>query len=497
MFILEEYEMGKMLYLTYIAVAGLAAVGAFTWYSYRSTLLSEEPVRKGVTETIPASESTLGVRVAVPFSVLNDAINGALPTAFSQEGTGEEVCGWAGCVGTKYSFTATRSPVSFARDGDKAKGNVSIALNGQGGFRGDIAKLLKLDAKNFEAAADVAVVAAATITQDWCPVISATVSYNWTKTPRVEIVNDVYVTLGNVVDKKLTESLATLPGKLKEAIPCETIKFAAANAWRNYSVPVQIPDGPLLYVSIKPKQVGTSGLIVTDVGLRIAVGVVSDVSVSTNPPSEQAPPALPALGQVPDSAGKLDVSLPLSAEYTRLNEAIVAAVKGKPFEFAVGNGKGTVEIKDAEVFPSDGKIGVKLVFSADLPGSIFNTSGTVYATAKITPDETGQVIELTDFKYARILDNAVWSALSTVFEGQIQEQIERNGRIDLKPHLQKGREALQAAISDPTKTNGIKIEVGDPDAKIVAITPGDDHLTILTRITGTLDTTVVDPALAK
>ncbi|MCV9964541.1 DUF4403 family protein [Pararhizobium sp. BT-229] len=489
--------MGKMPYLIGIAVAGFAAVGAFTWYSYRSTVLSQEPVRKGVSEPVPASESTLGVRVAVPFQVLNAAINELLPSSFSQEGTGEQVCGWAGCVGTKYSYTATRSPVTFSRDGNSARGNVSISVNGKGGFRGDIARVLGLDAKNFEAAADVAVVAAATVTSDWCPVVTATVSYNWTKTPRVEIVNDVYVTLGDLVDKKLTENIATLPEKLKEAIPCDTIKAAAAKAWHNYAVPVQIPDGPLVYVSILPKQVGTSGLVVADEGLRIAVGVVSDVAVSTKAPTEQSTPPLPPLGQVPDSAGKLDVSLPLRAEYTHLNEAIVSAVKGKAFEFAVGSGKGTVEVKEAEVFPSDGKIGLKLVFAADLPGRIFNTSGTVYATAKVTPDETGQVIQLTDFSYSRILDNGVWSALSAVFEGQLRQQIENNGRIDLKPHLEKGRDALQKAISDPTKTNGIKIEVGEPDAKIVAITPTDDHLAILTRITGTLDTTVVDPALAK
>jgi hypothetical protein len=107
------------------------------------------------------------------------------------------------------------------------------------------------------------------------------------------------------------------------------------------------------------------------------------------------------------------------------------------------------------------------------------------------------VIRLTDFSYSRILDNGVWSGLSAVFEGQIRQQVENNGHIDLKPHLDKGREALREAISDPTKTNGVKIEVQDPDAKIISITPADDHLAILTRITGTLDTTVVDPTIAN
>ncbi|MCZ7860671.1 DUF4403 family protein [Agrobacterium salinitolerans] len=481
--------MAKTAYLAAMGVVGIAAIGAFGWYSTRETVLSQEPVRKGVAETVPASESTLGVRVAVPFEVLNTAVNGLLPTTFSQDGTGD--------YNSRYEYTASRTAITFSGDKGAVKGTLSMAIKGNGGLRGDVAKIFKLDKKNFEAAANVTVTATATVTPDWCPTVNASITYKWTTEPRIEIVDNFYIDLENLANKKLTDSLKTLPEKLKEAIPCDTIKAAAAKAWRNYTVPVQIPDGPLVYVSILPKQVGTSGLVVTDESLRIAVGVVSNVAVSTTAPAEQAPPALPPLGQVPDSAGKLDVSLPLRAEYTHLNEAIVSAVKGKPFEFAVGSGKGTVEVKDAEVFPSDGKIGLKLVFAADLPGRIFNTSGTIYATAKVTPDETGQVIELTDFSYSRILDNGVWSALSAVFEGQIRNQIEQNGRIDLKPHLEKGREALQAAISDPTKTNGIKIEVGDPDAKIVAITPTDDYLAVLTRITGTLDTTVVDPAIAQ
>jgi hypothetical protein len=478
-----------MVYLGGLAAAGVAAIGAFTWYSNRSTVLSQEPVRKGVAETVPPSESTIGVRVALPFEVLNTAVNGLLPTTFSQDGTGD--------YNSRYEFTATRSPIVFSGQDGAVKGTLSMAINGNGGLRGDAARLLGLDKKNFEAAANVTVTATAMITPDWCPSINASIAYDWTTEPRIEIVDNFYINLEDLANKKLAESLKTLPDKLKEAIPCDTIKAAAAKAWHNYTVPVQIPDGPMVYVSILPKQVGTSGLVVTDAALRIAVGVVSDVSVSTKAPTEQAAPPLPALGQVPDSAGKLDVSLPLRAEYAPLNQALLTAVKGKPFEFAVGSGKGTVEIKEAEIFPSDGKIGVRLEFTADFPGRLFNTSGTVYATAKVTPDETGQVIHLTDFSYSRILDSGVWSALSAVFEGQIRQQIENNGRIDLKPHLDKGRDALQKAISDPTKTNGIKIEVGEPDAKIIAITPTDSHLAILTRITGTLDTTVVDPALAK
>ncbi|TBZ30955.1 DUF4403 family protein [Rhizobium leguminosarum bv. viciae] len=488
--------MGKIAYVTAV-VAGVAVIGAAVWYSNRSTVLSQEPVRKGVAETVPGSESTLGVRVAVPFDVLNSAVNGLLPTSFTKDENGEDVCLIGICAGTQYKFTASRSPIAFSHESGKLRGTVSLEIEGKGGFRGDGAKLLDLDEKNFAASADIAVVASLSVTPGWCPEVNATVSYNWTKTPRVEYISGKYVTIQGIAEDAINDSLKTLPDKLKEAIPCDAIKAAAAKAWRNYAVPVQIPRGPMLHVAIHPKQVGTSGLIVTDENLRVAVGVVSDVSVSTKAEAEQPLGPLPDLGQVPDSAGKLDVSLPLRAEYGPLNEALLAAVIGKSFEFAVGSGQGTVQIKEAEVFPSEGKIGLELGFSADLPGRIFNTSGTVYATAKLTPDETGQVIRLTDFGYSRILDNGVWSALSAVFEGQIRQQIERKGRIDLKPHLEKGREALREAISDPAKTNGIKIEVEDPDAKIVAITPADDHLAILTRITGTLDTTVVDPKIAN
>jgi hypothetical protein len=489
--------MAKMAYLIGAAVAGTAFIAATAWYSNRSTVLSQEPIRKGVAEAAPTSESTLGVRVGVPFGVLNSAVNGLLPATITKDENGEDACLFRICAGTHYKFTASRSPIAFSHENGSLRAAVSLAIEGKGGFRGDGAKLVGLDAKNFDAAADVAVVASVSITPGWCPEVDASVSYNWTKTPRVEYISGKYVSIGGIAEKAINDSLKTLPDKLKEAMPCAAIKAAAAKVWRNYSVPVQVPDGPMLHVAIHPKQVGTSGLIVTDENLRIAIGVVSDVSVSTKADPEQPLGSLPDLGQVPDSAGKLDVSLPLRAEYGPLNEALLATVRGKPFEFGAGSGKGTVEIKDVEVFPNDGKVGLKLAFTADLPGRIFNTSGVVYATARVTPDETDQVIRLTDFSYSRILDNGIWSGLSAVFEGQIRQQVENNGRIDLKPHLDKGREALRDAVSDPTKTNGVKIEVGNPDAKIISITPADDHLAILTRITGTLDTTVIDPTIAN
>ncbi|MQW33446.1 DUF4403 family protein [Sinorhizobium meliloti] len=481
-----------------VVVCGLAGTA---WYSNRSTTLSQPPVRQGVAETVRPSESTIGVRLSVPLPVLNAAFNELMPASYSGDGVGEEKCarvfGVRVCAGTKYNFTARRSDVRFARNGDRLRGSLSLNVQGQGGFRGAVADALDLDAKNFEAAADIGVNAAMSLMPDWCPLIAVDLDYTWTKRPTVEIVDGVNVTISGIVDGQIRNTLSGLSEKLKTAIPCDSVKNAVQKVWRNYDIPVDVPDRPTLHVLFKPKAIGTSGLIVADDHVRIAVGSRSDVEVNTAAAASSEVTPLPALGEVPDSVGKLDVSLPLRADYGSLSEAILEAVKDKPFGFAVGSGKGFVTITKAEIFPSAGKIGIGLEFSADLPGNLFNTSGVVYATARVAPDKTGKVITLTDFDYSRILDNGFWSALSAVFENQIKAQVQRVARIDLDPHLDRGKEALRAAIADPSKTGGLRIEVGSPDARIVAITPTEQYLSVIAAITGTLDTTLVDVAFAN
>lgn len=488
--------MGNGVKMTLAGVVILAGLAGTVWYLNQTTTLSQPPAREGVPETVVPSESTLGVRLKVPFAVLDAAFNDLMPRSYSGNGVGEEKCGRVlgarVCVGTRYDFTATRSDVAFSRAGDRLRGALSIDVRGQGGFRGDGARLLRLDAKNFEAAANIGVNAGISLMPNWCPVIAADLDYNWTKPPTVEIVDGVNVTISGIVDDQIWARLSDLSTNLRTAIPCDKVKDAVQKIWKNYDIPVDVPDGPTVHVLLKPKAIGTSGLIVGDDHVRIAVGVRSDVEVNTAATAALDAAPLPDLGEVPDSAGKLDVSLPLRADYDAINDAIMAAVKDKPFEFDVGAGKGTVTISKAEVFPSEGKIGIGIDFSADLPGKLFNTTGTVYATARVAPDETGKVITITEFEYSRILDSGLWSVLSAVFETQIKEQVQRMARVDLGPHLERGRVALRDAVADPSKTGGLKIEVGDPDASIVAITPTDQYLSVITAITGTLDTTLVD-----
>src|SRR5690606_3443518 len=156
--------------------------------------------------------STIGALITIPLTQAIQATNAALPRTYGQDwSNGPDACADLGalgkhCVGTKYKYKVSRGDIAIVPVSTNAiKLSMVVSVDGQGGFRGTGAELLKLDAKNFDAAAKVDIVLTPKIGQDWCPTIEVTPSYNWTKNPRVEIVSRVNVEVSGKVDDAINE----------------------------------------------------------------------------------------------------------------------------------------------------------------------------------------------------------------------------------------------------------------------------------------------------
>lgn len=480
-------------------VGAVAALTAIYWYNGRNNVLSEKPERVVTNEPIPSRVSSVNLRLAIPFTVIQAAANTQLPPAFAGGGNGPDICArvlWERvCVGTRYDFNVERtSDFSVARIDDKhLKIAVGIKASGHGGFRGDGARLLGLDAKSFRAAADVSGGFSLSVKNDWCPDLPMGIGYNWTERPQVEIVGGGWVDIGAAVDGELRKTLDKLPDQLRRAIPCEQIKKAVAQAWKAYAFPIKIENAPPMMVLINPKSLGTSGMIVTEKDIRIVVNATAETSltIGSTPPSLPDKGPLPPATPVKEGPGRVEIALPVHAQYDALQKAVMEATK-EPIRFDIGGKPGQLLVKGIEVYPSGEKLTVGLKFEAKVPGRIFDVSGDVYFTATAVPAEDGQSISLKDVGFSRRLDNSLWNVLSAALEGEVRKQMEKV-KLDLKPQIETAVKAMESAISDPARTGGVKLTVTNPKLRVEKITPGVETITAVTLVSANVEGELVSP----
>ncbi|RVG01813.1 DUF4403 family protein [Sinorhizobium meliloti] len=477
-----------------------AAAGFYAWYGSRHQQLSEAVPRVGTNVSLPVRDSKIGVRLAVPYSVLQTAINQRLPYSFSKAENGPNYCAdivfVEVCVGTRYQFTANRTDVTVSRNGDRLHVKMGVAVRGRGGFRGSGADLLDLDAKNFRAAANISADVGVSIGPDFCPVATATPTLDWTENPRVEIVSRVWISLANALEGSVGDMLNDLSRDIQLALPCDKVRAEVARVWRGYDFPVALPDGSQVHVLLTPREIATSGLVVDDAEMRIAAEVVGATEVATAP-REIATPPLPTLGGVGDAPGAIDISLPINAGYDFLGKQAMSQFGGKPIEVDTPLGKGTVTINGAEIYPAGEKVAVALDFTADLPTYFLDVSGKIYAVGKPVIDETGMKLGISDFDYSRILDNDLWEILSAAFESKLKDMVARDGVFDLTSMAQDGAAKLQEAIADPANTGGLKLEVTNFSSRIDAIVPQEQSLTAVVNVKANLDSEVTLGVLAQ
>ena len=482
-----------------IGVATVAALGAgylfWQWYSGRDLALSTAPERRVAGVDIPDSDSDIALRIKVPLALLRSAVNSAIPSSFSKDENGPDICKKIlfqdVCVGTKYEFAANRGSVAIGKEGNALKVATHIDISGKGGFRGDGASILGLNAKNFDAAADLSGLITLSVAPDWCPVVGLATSYNWTKSPRVEIVGGVWIGVEGLVSGSINDALKGLPDKVRDAIPCDTIRGEVRNAWRNYIIPVAIPGGPPVYVGIQPKSLALSPLIVADDEVRLSILLRAATSLSTAKGAEAPIADLPNVQPAADAPGRLQVTLPVRLGYAALREELLRRFGNQDFAFKVDGKDGKLRVKDVELYPSGESLAIGLTFSADLPGRAFDVSGKVYMTATPVVDAQGTQLRLQDVKVRRDIDNGLWRALSVAFEGLIQEQITKAGVVDLSPRSQEAIRAMNEAIADPAKTGGVRLIVKDASIGLKRVAPQADNLLVTGLFSATVESELV------
>jgi len=423
--------------------------------------LSTRPTQSGATPTCETQTSTVGALVTVPMAGVQQMVDKAVPSSFSDGGNGADVCAKIVftdvCAGTSYSFNASRGAITLSAAGPQAlRVSVPVSIDGQGGFRGDGAKLLKLDKKNFSAAAILTADITPKLSPQWCPQFDVQASYSWTSSPRVEIVGGVWVDVRKQVQDKIDAELPKLKAALAGAVPCSTVRAPLEKAFAVTSAALQVPQVGTLYANVTPSAIGFSGLQVTPLAMSASATITAKVEVSSSPAEARQLP-LPDMTTIPASVPKLHIALPVRASYAVLNEQVNKAVAGHTFEQQTPAGKASVTVKAVEVYPSNGKIVVGIDMDAKMPHGVPDAKGRVYLLG--TPKVDGAVVSLADAGFAAVLDQAFWQVAAELFETQIKSAISDAARYDLTNDIARAKQAIASAVGKPIAAGGAQLQV--------------------------------------
>lgn len=461
----------------------------------QQTKLSEVP-EKGTKPFSPATEeSIIAAKLSIPFAELNKIANQQTPVSFEKKDR-IHYCQKHGpydpklgidlrvdvCLDIDYEINVLRNgnlSISRGPSPDSIWITLPIKFDGAAGFVGDLARLLGLNRKNFNGAITAIAHLTLDIRQDWCPIITISTDFNWNQKAKVEIISGVWIPIDDKLSGPLQDALKNTAESLKASISCDRIKSDVSKIWSTQSFPVSIPSAGNVYINVEPVGLGFSGLNVTDTQVDFALQVKSKIDVSTSAAKGVQKP-LPPLERVPVSPGKIALSVPFRVAYEPLVSALSSAVKDKEFSSDTAAGKVSVKINDLIVYPSKDNLVVGVSFKADLPKSLFDTSGWIYLYGRPLVDSTGQVISITNIQFSRILDNDLWNAISAIFKDQIKTKIENTAKVDLAPKFEQAKAAITNELTKAQQQSGVQINLANQKIGIRQIVPADKELMIET-----------------
>jgi len=177
----------------------------------------------------------------------------------------------------------------------------------------------------------------------------------------------------------------------------------------------------------------------------------------------------------------------LRANYTQLQQVVEPKLVGKTYTSETIAGKVSVTIQSVALNSNPDGLTVSLGFTAKLPGKRNDTNGTLHLMAMPTVDVENQKLILKNIRMTKILDSTLWNVLSSVFEGQIIEAIERNAEIDYSERLAAFATKVKTQLEDPSRMNGAIFTVKQFNVELLDIIPESTSLAAQARVIADLE----------
>ena len=518
-----------------VALALGAAVLAKTGPSHAGLFdheVSVKPALSAANQPPMTNTSSIGASAEITYQALTDALNSAVPKTFDANGR-QQVCadlteavqqtiqkkigGDVGkligkvarfvtqvvtvnqvrhvCQDVDYNVQVSRtSPVTVSAGTNKVHVATNVAITGQAGFTGDLAKALALNKKNFRGAIAASLDIALDVDEHWCPHLQATADYHWNDRAELEIIHNVWLGIEGQVGDQLKNQLNAAVAKLQSTLSCASVTNALKDIWHSYSFPVAIPNvqGASAYVNFTPTGAGFSGISYANSDLALALSLTGTTEVTTAHPPKSPPTELPTLARIPTASDTISVVLPVKVGYDDAANALQNYFKGRTYEAEAPGGHVKATVTGVKIYPSDGKVALALQFSASTGHQIFDTKGTVYLLAVPTLDAGQQTVALKNVSFTAAVDNSLWSTLVSVFNGPIKAVIEREASYDLKPKIAELQSKLQSQLTAEAAKQKIALTFNQGFAGLRDIQLEEKTLDVVAVFNGQADLVVRD-----
>lgn len=290
-----------------------------------------------------------------------------------------------------------------------------------------------LGSETVQTEADVALVTAFDIDEQWKPVVGIQSGFEWIKPPQSRLTRMFNLSLTSVAEKQVQSATSRLEQQLPQLIE-ERFNLSGniTQAWEAAHTRVQLAESPATWLSIEPlgahfltPETGDDALEL-QTGFSAKFKVASDATIAA-----PAPSPLPPLGKKPPPVDGIRLAVPVGVDYQTLSAQLTAALLPQTFAFDVGKDSAEIRIDEIVIYPSAPQVTIGLHMGADVSRQWLDTRGWVYLSATPVYDAQARKLSFIDVRFARAVDNRWVRLFSTVLRDRLIREIEQQAQFDL------------------------------------------------------------------
>lgn len=483
-----------------LAISSFMASGCALFdFVHKYEAISEPPPKGGLNEQLQPRASTIQPALSLPISELQGAANAAAAKVLPFSDRGRERIGeiriedfFGNCIiceslDANWHYTAGFPPgkaIVLSGGQDRLAVTVPAKMDGGVGFGGDLADLFDLEDKSINAEVEATIASGLRADINFCPrFIGPSLNYHWITPAQIEVVgkNCIFgacvgpwrINFASLIDPHIRSAIPRVLAELEKGVPCEPVRGALAQIWRNYSFPIVVPYIERMYLNIEPKSMYFPGLGVTSSDILVAGRLDAIVAVQPTP-GPAGPIPLPQNVPAPITPGRFSIAVPISAKYYTFEALAKQELFRNEFQSDSPLGEVQVRPKNVTIYPSQDRIAIGIAFVLDFDFWLFNTSGTVWLAAKPTAIDGGKKIRISDVTVTRKFSSPIWEVASVLLEGRVRDAIANGFELDLTQPIQTAEKQLTDIISQAGQGNGFVLTAEDVRIGIGRIMTNDD-----------------------
>jgi hypothetical protein len=446
-------------------------------------------------KTVPR-EGRFSLRSRIAYSDIQTLIEDEIPpshTVVDSRRLCKRVIGIKACGTANWDLNINRQgDVKVSGDKQHIIVQAPIAFDGIVGMEGNVAKALGLARLDVKGTVTADIKLGLQVTENWCPNVSVSITYDWIEKPTVVWRNKLDFSLEKIIHDTLDKQLEQLEPRLNASIDCEQFRDQLKQQWKNYSFAIDLPriegshDVDKMHLNFTPTGFAFSGLHTEIDKLGLGFALEGTTVLEDDPVSISSLP-LPPLKYIEYQQTQTNFDILLRATYAQLEKILQPQLKGKTYTSDSIAGEVSVTVKNVALSSNSTGVTVSLEFVAKLPGKSGDTNGTVFLLAEPEINTEKEQLSLNNIQLSKVIDSAIWDLLSTVFESQIIAAIERNAIINYAPRLRKLEQQIIDQMQDTSRTGGVVVTTKQLSISLLDIIPEASSLAALARVSADVD----------